>query len=218
MKERPILFSAPMVRAILDCSKTQTRRIIKPQPVQTLGHTGSIAGISVRQPPGWAWRELFVADSLPGAFATELAHHCPYGRVGDRLWVRETWGHLTGNGVRVVYRADGEQPERIGHSGDPVTDMTWRPSIHMRRVDSRIDLEVTDVRVERLQAITESDARAEGMPPPDPIPCTVNGRPGRVAFFDPRKAFAVLWDAINGDGSFVANPWVWVVSFRRVRP
>lgn len=154
VKERPILFSGAMVRAILDGRKTQTRRVVKlPETVSNgYGFDHSTGHIFCHN------------DYLPPDCQVVPPHYepldprdlpCPYGEPGDRLWVRETFGLVTGNGVRVVYRADAEQPPRIGYPDDPITDMKWTPSIYMRRQHSRITLEVTGIRVERLREITE---------------------------------------------------------------
>jgi len=185
MKERPILMSAPMVRAILAGTKTQTRRVAKGEALRWLVRDGFTPG--------------FVAD--PGN------RLCPYGQPGDRLWVREShwWFKDEHDPVTgyfpppltiedVEYRADGEKPGRA-----------WRPSIHMPRWASRITLEVTSVRVERLQDISEADAISEGIPTSDVSP------PDACRF-----AYRLLWESINGPGSWDANPFVWVVSFRRI--
>lgn len=195
MKERPILFSAPMVCAILDGKKTQTRRVIKPQPewmepevVWTLrenGHSGT----------GWyAHNEDYPEEG-------SLFYHCPYGTPGDRLWVRETFH--TVDGASAFYRADYEHNPK----GDKEHGIVWTPSIHMPRWASRITLKVTDVRVERLQDISEKDAWAEGC---EGFDDDVSG--GKSGYCE----YAELWEAINGKGSWEANPWVWVVEFREV--
>lgn len=188
MKERPILFSAPMVRALLAGTKTQTRRIIKPQ------HLAFFNQDAAAMLSDWNERPL------------------PYGQTGDRLWVRETFGHFERNqhfkpGCNVYYRADGNCLEL-----EP-----WRPSIHMPRWASRITLEITSVRVERLQDISEADALAEGIPSIDtpgawtlPIPAN----PNLPAIY--LGAFCKLWESINGPGSWDANPWVWAIEFRRL--
>lgn len=199
MKDHPILFSAPMVHALLGGRKTQTRRIVRGAPdgalevvPSLLAHRGDL----------WDFRRH---RQNPHAI------RCPYGAPGDRLWVKETFGVLTGNGHRLVYRADGERPPQL----DPHARMTWRPSIFMRRAQSRITLEVTRVRVERLQDITEADAKAEG------VPCD-SAAAWRGDFADAvarghRAAFEALWDEINGDrAAWTANPFVWAVDFRRV--
>ena len=185
MKERPILFSAPMVRALLAGTKTQTRRIIKPQ------HLAFFNQDAAAMLSDWNERPL------------------PYGQTGDRLWVRETFGHFERNqhfkpGCNVYYRADGNCLEL-----EP-----WRPSIHMPRWASRITLEITSVRVERLQDISEADAQAEGVTDDGSLVTDLDGkdRGGTIA------AYATLWEVINGVGSWDDNPWVWVVSFKRAFP
>ncbi len=207
---RPILFSGPMIRAILENRKTMTRRIIKPDLMQCL---------TPEDEP-----EVFVG-------------WCPYGQPRSRLWVRETWGIYTeswtdygweGDGIadmpipvqlpastmhrkyHVVYKADG-------YEADP--GEKWRPSIHMPRWASRITLEVTDVRVEKLQDISEEDAIAEGL-----VAWTSNE--GKIHYGisrpdvweqDPRLTYKRLWDSINASRgySWQSNPWIWSVSFAR---
>ncbi len=193
MDARPILFSALMVREILAGTKTQTRRIVKP------GNLGP-GGLPVRQPtPDWNAAHYgggMWSDGL------DFAAFCPYGQPGDRLWVRETWAP----GGR--YAATDSRPGAVPR---------WRPSIHMPRAASRITLEITGVRVERLQDISEADALAEGIGRYD------NGTFGLdapAACMGPSAAVAYmrLWDHINGPGSWDANPWVWVVEFSRIAP
>lgn len=187
-KERPILFSGPMVRAILDGRKTQTRRVVKPQPCQQMVPVDFTLDQSSRR---WSDRQSL--------------WNCPYGRPGDRLWVREAWAadrcydHLK----------PCEIPEGSTiHRGEEIVS-GWhkkRPSIHMPRWASRIDLEVTGVRVERLQDISERDAKSEGVWPLPPNP-PIRGH---------QRAFKALWGHINGSDSWAKNPWVWVVEFRRI--
>ena len=204
MKERPILFSAPMVRALLNCTKSQTRRIVKPSHIKFFGPSMNAA--------------LERSPTLATAF-------CPYGQPGDRLWVRETWQYYdwTEEGEPCIrFHADNAttwpEPGNDAWSDKLVDvweilsrdenynidnrarDRRWRPSIHMPRWASRILLEVTSVRVERLQDISEADAEAEGPP---------------KHFNSWRDNFCALWQKINGDGSWDANPWVWVVEFQR---
>lgn len=192
MKERPILFSAPMVRALLAGTKTQTRRIAKPVRHPDLGNVYAPGALVLEREP------QHVIDRC-----------CPYGRPGDRLWVREThmnWWKLdpaNPEGPRLfshvaAYAADGYELE----PGE-----RWIPSIHMLRAASRILLEITAVRVERLQDISEADALAEG------VPHSLNLPGGRFA----RENFKHLWWTINGDGSWESNPWVWVVEFQRAQ-
>lgn len=185
MKERPILFSAPMVRALLAGTKTQTRRVIKPR------HLAFFNQDAAAMLSDWNERPL------------------PYGKPGDRLWVRETW-HDASSSLHscALYRADG-----IDLHWDK-----WTPSIHMPRRASRITLEITSVRVERLQEISIEDAKAEGAwGPDDSIAQKVADYFGTDIFSaNPRKAFQMLWESINGPDSWAANPWVWAIEFRRV--
>jgi hypothetical protein len=181
MKERPILFSAPMVRALLDGSKTQTRRVAK---LTDAAH--------VKEPRGHRrWH--------PGDPAASLA--CPYGQPGDRLWVRETWIDASSAlHSCVIYRADGN---------DQACGQPWKPSIFMPRWASRITLEITAVRCERLQDISEADAMADGAPW---TPCTYE-HPDWTPY---RLGYCKLWESINGPDSWSANPWVWVIEFKKV--
>lgn len=212
MAERPILFSAPMVRALLAGTKTQTRRVLK-LPVEVAANDVLLTGMQAGYPDGI--RPVWEYFDDPNAFSTV----CTYGQPGDRLWVREAFAGsiayerrgypLKEWGNKIWYVADGEP--RSGQWTRP------RPSIHMPRCLSRITLEVTEVRVERLQAISEADAIAEGL-------MVMNGQAlytaplPRVGWWetDPRVAYRDLWEAINGPGSWEANPWVWVLSFKRV--
>jgi hypothetical protein len=202
MKTRPILFNGAMVRALLDGSKTQTRRIVKPQ--------------------------LYEGGRSEHWSLSEYGQFCPYGQSGGRLWVRETWqGPLLTDGdefeayrespddfkkpAYCEYAADGgPKPEFMTDDDDLVC--RWRPSIHMPRWASRITLEIVSVRVERLQAISESDALAEGVDLDSVASfARVAGVTRPVGF-----AYRDLWESINGDGSWDANPWVWVVEFKKV--
>lgn len=191
MKERPILFSGQMVRAILEGRKTMTRRIVKPQPVNE-----------------WNWHPK-PGESICGNKRMWL-RLCPYGQPGDRLWVRETWAaphaydHLLPRmfprEARIHYAAT---EERGG--------LLWRSSIHMPRWTSRITLEIVDIRVERLLDISEEDARLEGIDLGG-FQSMTEGIAGR----EHRIKFRELWETINGPGSWDANPWVWVVEFKRI--
>lgn len=227
MKERPILFSGPMVRAILDGTKTQTRRAVRP--------VGRDDGF-VLQDHGngfWPYRSAdgessFYRDSK--GFDIEQAMDCPYGRPGDRLWLRETWmadPPITDDWPSTSFagcrpRDHSLIPERYRKpqhciyratwDGTPLTG--WTPAIHMYRWASRIDLEVLDVRVERLQDISQADARAEGAPPSHPSIDPISREFGYADF--PRSWYAQLWEQINGPGSWKSNPHVWVVSFARL--
>lgn len=208
MKERPILFSGAMVRALLAGTKTQTRRVVKPQfaadaiPAE-MGATNE-RGHQIAGHSGMWW-----CDAEGNH---EKAIRCPYGQPGDRLWVRETFSDdWCEYGHPVQYRADGELDSDMFDAG-----VKWRPSIHMPRWASRITLEVTGVRVERLQDISEADARAEGALECDPV----SGREVLLAGASQRGSFVLhyrdIWESINGAGSWATNPWVWVIEFRRL--
>lgn len=204
MKERPIIFSGSMVRAILEGRKSVTRRLVK--PIGCINVDGGGTPFTQRWDEGEQvnWRR-------------DVPRPCD---VGDRLWVRETFRlvafeHVDGNvSCAVDYRA-GENTDlnpRLRGGVELFDERTdWRPSIFMPRWASRITLEVTGVRVERLQDISEEDARAEGLQLP---PAVVTTAPDAG-----RKAFARLWDRINGKRApWASNPWVWVLEFKRVQP
>ncbi|RDL13560.1 hypothetical protein [Pseudomonas jessenii] len=214
-KERPILFSAPMVRAILDGRKTVTRRAVNPQPVLTEGS-------------GFSWKgHLFGCGSDNRETTRNFSRHCcPFGKPGDRLWVRETWycdhsevmrgPYLKPDDLDVsearddgtlVYAADGLTPYE---ADQPV----WKPSIHMPRWACRILLEITDVRVERLQDISEEQAKAEGVRRVELINRWFAHDDSENAFGTATGAFRDLWKSTGGD--WEANPWVWVVEFKQV--
>jgi len=199
MKERPILFSGAMVRALLAGTKTQTRRMVKPQPQMVTNRT------------------IVIWDGPASALKYKLeriGRGCPCGQPGDRLWVRETWArtNVFPGTELVVYR---EGDNRTDYGG------TWKPGIHMCRRDSRITLEVTGVRVERLQDISEEDAQAEGADScvwdgiEDDIGALIDW-PLKETANPYRNGYALLWEQINGPASWASNPWVWVVEFRRL--
>jgi hypothetical protein len=224
MKERPILFTPGNYQAILDGSKTQTRRIVKPEPVRVSG------GVPYRNSTA----------SLHGAPGSAI-YRCPYGQRGDRLWVRETWQvDAPRNGtwadtqfygckgsplsdIPARYRAPEHCLFRASWTG---TTIIWRPSIFMPKWAARLWLEITDVRVERLQETSEEDCLAEGI-----VKCTVTkgrvrGDPDYDMFalepgdhcrweMTPQTVYRKLWESINGDGSWDVNPFVWAISFRR---
>lgn len=230
MKERPILFSAPMVRAILEGHKTQTRRVIKEQPLMSDMRIARVTEGKNAEKLFWVNARLDVSKYFS----------CPYGQPGDRLWVREKWVAACGHFDHcVAYAAEFEGGadypmfsnghteseqvaiERIddkhgGWSGFSHS-AKWRPSIFMPRWASRITLEITGIRVERLQDISEDDARAEGITDGGCLNC---GEHEPCGCSDPtpdaRDAYCYLWEQINGTGSWAANPWVWVVEFKRV--
>ena len=234
MKERGMIFNGEMVRAILDGRKTQTRRIMAPQPADDIERS------AFPNPDAIGWK-----SSRRHKHGSTTAHFCHYGKPGDRIWVRETWGVVShafsddglmidwvpdrpataihempfGNGYYsgyAIYAADGDF---TWGDDDGYEDgrSCWKPSIHMPRAASRILLEITDVRAERLNTISEEDARAEGIidggclncGEPEPCGCA-NPEP------DATDAFAYLWQSIYGQESWNANPWVWVIEFKRV--
>lgn len=221
MKERPILFSAPMVRAILASTKTQTRRVVKKQPNPAL-----VAGAALVDSL-WAWLSGHDGSIVEKVLGTG---RCPYGHPGDRLWVREAFDPIYGQCppdriIEVDYRADWEPHGKHWRMKDEMGLRRWKPSIHMPRDLSRILLEITGVRVERLQDISEADASAEGIESltgdktiyhwnfPKPLPKhAVSG------YKTGRDAYRAPWESINGPASWDANPWVWVVEFKRVVP
>lgn len=189
MKEKPIIFNAPMVRAILEGRKTQTRRIMKPQPELRLG--GFLH-----------WKDCQWADGGLGFPKSGIPDHAPY-LPGDRLWVRETFSVHQTQAI-TAHRADGEEFEDAdGCRWKP----KWTPSIHMPRWASRITLEVTDVRAERLQDISEEAANAEGVEKSVYL-YTSDGDKCRESY---RSGFARQWDAIYMNWN--CNPWVWVIFF-----
>ena len=211
MTFRPILFSAPMVRAILEGRKTQTRRVMKPQPTAEL--LREYARISQKHG----------VKTTPEQFAASCIVS-PYGQPGDRLWVREKWQ---------IHRLDGvaghkEFPNLL-YAADQSTRLlidkcvwkyvrekpAWRPSIHMPRWASRITLEIIGIRVERLQDISESDAIAEGIH--EDIGGKYQKAMGNGPYCDfARQAYQFLWEDINGAESWATNPWVWVIESKRI--
>lgn len=217
IKSRPIPFSAPMVRALLEGRKTQTRRIVKPQPDY------------VRDGAAYVQKYKDAGVSVP----------CPYGKPGDRLWVKETWQYhdWTEDGYPWIrYHADGsdkfcenipdEWDERLqnifAELSDPAnydiekraSDRRWRPSIHMPRWASRITLEITDVRVERVQEISEEDAKAEGVIERNKM---FRAHADAPDFLSARQAFSHLFYDINERAPRGSNPWVWVITFKRTK-
>ncbi|MDV5252236.1 morphogenetic protein [Enterobacter hormaechei] len=213
MKERGMIFNAEMVRAILDGRKTQTRRIMKKQPEPSKAREGDFYF-----PCNKMQSMVHVSDFIPGNSMIPDAHEffskcCPFGEVGDRIWVRETWAryNIDQDSHDMAYRAT--TPEDWPEEG------RWRPSIHMPRWASRITLEITGVRVERLQSISPNDASREGL-----IKLPATGRyclnQGDQYFggasHDAREVFSWLWESIYGAESWQSNPWVWVIEFKRI--
>ncbi|EMM8839770.1 hypothetical protein RZM86_002949 [Pseudomonas aeruginosa] len=222
-KERPILFSGPMVRAIIEGRKTVTRRVMKYQPHEDASVTVGNYNVTVvdrhgEQQPGPEAFGAWWSDGERGCI-------CPHGQPGDRLWVREAWA--ADAQVDAIAPRDLSQGEPIWYPADLSVRQTGcsmiskgrgRPSIHMPRWASRILLEITAVRVERLQDISEEQAQAEGVKGEQcdhaRQACADIGCWGDTA----KGAFGFLWESLNGEGSWAANPWVWVVEFKRVTP
>jgi hypothetical protein len=214
MRERPILFSAPMVRALLAGTKTQTRRAMRCQPgLEATVHVEHFHQTVVdRHGEDQPGPEIFGAWWDDG----ESGMRCPYGAPGDHLYVRETWMDLLGTGIerktgdpgRYAYAAD-TPPGSYGDEARKTYGLKWKPSIHMPRWASRILLEVTEVRVQRLQDISGNDVIAEGCEFPDGE--GIARGQIRARWLPYRK----LWESINGPGSWDANPWVWVIEFRK---
>jgi hypothetical protein len=217
MRERPIIFNADMVRAVLDGRKTQTRRIMRVQP-EVIPKEDEFGK------PGF-WIPFNAGKTMLRNEDMYIA--CPFGFKGDRLWVREAFRvHSRATDVAtLVYKASEQQSWTqqthrvpIEKCNKPAVVDKWTPSIHMPRWASRITLEITGVRVERLQDISEQDAAAEGVPPaggllPD-YPGTYLTPKGDFATAE--VAFQRLWQSIYGDDNWQANPWVWVIEFKRV--
>lgn len=184
-KERPILFQTEMVKAILEGRKTMTRRIIKPQPNDN-----------------WETEE-----------GESILKYCPYGEIGDVLWVRETFSinNLFANGIKYTYKAD---------LSEDVNLLKWKPSIFMPKEACRIWLQIADIKTERLQDISEEDAIKEGVEK-----LIKFGQPAgykdylnvpEIGFTTAKESFRTLWISINGEESWNQNPWVWCVSFKRL--
>lgn len=227
MKERPILFGAPMVRALLDGSKTQTRRVVKGSDEWPL----SAVRATVLESRGTA----MAIDARRLSYGPEIK--CPFGVTGDRLWVRETTVNVEDFGYLGPVYAESDHGRNVLEYGlapsegdctevEP-EDINLRPSIFMPRAMCRITLENVSVRVERLQDISEADAKAEGITSVVFRPDTgwplcdgymVGPDDGKTALETSAvKAYRNLWESINGPGSWDANPWVWVIEFKRVK-
>ncbi|HIE5059734.1 TPA: hypothetical protein ACXNFZ_000770 [Serratia marcescens] len=232
MKERPVIFNGEMVRAIIDGRKTQTRRIVKVQPEPSKTRAGDFWFSSKKLES-----MVHVSDFMPGnspiadchLFFQE--HCCPFGQVGDRLWVRETFaGHYLDDDQIQDIKDDRNKAEdlceyRADYSDDADCVDGWTPSIHMPRWASRITLEITAVRVERLNDISVDDAKAEGV---RALENNFGNGPAYCDYLLPNlddtaewynrasDSFKSLWKSIYGEESWRANPWVWVIEFRRV--
>ncbi|WP_442879522.1 hypothetical protein [Citrobacter sp.] len=198
MKERGMIFKGEMVCALLSGQKTQTRRPITPQPMLT-------------ERSGFSWKGcLYGAGSDDRETNRNFAHvKCPHGKPGDRIWVRETWAEAGAGAPDLkLYRANYPAHVPSGYENvPPAEEVRWTPSIHMPRSACRILLEITAVRVERLQAITLGDICKE-------VGCGLyDFRPATHGF----QVWEELWESIYGAGSWQANPWVWVIDFKVVR-
>lgn len=217
MTGRPILFSAPMVRALLNGTKTQTRRLVKGLDLHAPRITSFVETV------GW-WKPRAASTALEQQFITTWpeAQRCPYGVPGDTLWVKEThrfdcaYDHLKPTAIpsaaAVFYGADN------GKVGDGFPGKT-RVSLHMQRRFSRITLRSTDVRVERLNEISADDADAEcfgGDYPENVLPELFPRRDDGWGHLSLPECYARLWEHINGPGSWALNPWVWAINFERV--
>lgn len=217
MKERPILFNGEMVRAILQGRKTQTRRIIQ-SPAKNMQKQG--ATVIRRNPDNDPWYKdhiwsMRTQSGMWGDYTHErFLQFCPHGQVGYRLWVRETWAepHYWTNDIEAgspLYRAQDHKRS--------IKPVRWRPSIHMPRWASRVTLEVTGVRVERLNDISEEDAISEGCQALEGCKWrTFKEMHAGIPMHEHTAvdAFGALWENINGPGSWGANPWVWVIEFK----
>lgn len=219
MKERPILFSGPMVRALLAGTKTQTRRLVKPQPVAVNPRECRLPALHRDGDCVWPDKDGGTTISCkphgPDGWAAE---NSPYGQPGDRLWVRESWAPNTGSAGGFLYRADhggAASFNRMDLKTGVWTHATsrWWPSIHMPRTASRLTLEITGVRVERLQDIHPADALQEGLEQCTDLPYRWDHP---VCLQTAVKLYSELWEQINGPGSWDANPWVWVIDFKRI--
>ncbi len=201
MKEHPILFTGEMVRVILDGRKTQTRRLVK-----SINGFGRVTQFGETQTNGYLWTFRDRHGRWQDLRDSSLIERCPYGVPGDKLYVRETWAQAERGDEWDYWRGKPDKRLPVLYRADNPTlgadDEYWRPSIHMPRWASRITLVVESVRVERVQDITEEDARAEGV--------------SERTILTAREAFARLWDTINAKRApWQSNPWVWVVGFRR---
>ena len=219
MKEHPILFKTEMVEAILSGAKTQTRRIVKLPTGYEIQKTDICREVS---PTGLKGRWGILAhDADPDLQVPQVKLiPCPYGGIGDRLWVRETFAYVPATAYKhsdgVQQRLNPKDPviAAIYRAGwDRCLPTAWKPSLHMPRWASRLLLEIVDIDIERLQDISEADAAAEG--------CDHSKSEAAINigwYIKPKKAFYQLWRSINGEESWDSNPWVWVVKFKIIDP
>jgi hypothetical protein len=213
MKFIPILFSTIMLQAIIEDRKTQTRRLINPQPNEN--------GISYMKNPPIDWEQVYKTEWKPWKLETDegetIALNCPYGQIGDVLWVRETFAPILDLKEKplpdaFIYRAD---------FGDEPVEWNWKPNIFMPKKACRIFLEITNVRVERLRDISEKDTLKEGIEfnffRGQGVGWKVYGRGTENQMTAiPRISFMSLWVSINGEQSWNDNPWVWAIEFKRI--
>ena len=226
MKEKPILFSTPMIQAILEGRKSQTRRIMKPQPHRI---ATEVIKSSQFKKGDFIARFKYLDEEI---YEITNIFKCPYGQPGDTLWVKETY-YAYGMWLRNGHNKSGKQSFRFSdttltgfkyhYCDDPPENVLpntkrevygWfkRPSLFMPHKAARILLRVIDIRVERLQDISEEDAIAEGVSLPNYVDQAIRD----VRYPDPSTIYAELWESINGKGSWDANPWVWVIKFERI--
>lgn len=210
MKERGMIFNGEMVRAILDGRKTQTRRIMKVQPKPSKSRPGDFWFPSKKLESMVHVSDLVTGNSpISDCHLFFQEHCCPFGKIGDRIWVRETWAEAGAGAPDLkLYRADYPKHVPTHYENVPSADeIRWTPSIHMPRWASRLTLEITGVRVERLASVSDEDAGKEGYPAnPAPYGGTM----------DKWLWFRQLWDSIYPEQSFKHNPWVWVIEFKVV--
>lgn len=217
MKERGMIFNGEMTRAILDGRKTQTRRIMKVQPSEDFTPMNMALETDYKArwyTPGIVDKDGYLQPASKEVFGVSNeneGYSCPFGAVGDRIWVRETWNKYGG---LLTYRADHDWIDDMRKQ--TVCTARWVPSIHMPRWASRILLEITNVRVEQLNVISERDAQAEGV-------AKLQGgfwqhyQPGWTQHqLSARGSFVTLWKSIYGEESWNSNPWVWVIEFKRL--
>ncbi|MBP8005845.1 MAG: hypothetical protein KAZ18_02970 [Acinetobacter sp.] len=226
MKERPILFSTEMVKAILEGRKTQTRRVMRRQPdaVEYFKRGEETTDTNAKYAILRCYNNPKGFKKCASGWSADAKYKTPFHEfnVGDQLWVRETW-QIIGDPAtlpcqrhNLIYRAD--YPNCVDKRYDTIPDISevkFKPSIHMPRWASRIQLEITNIRVERLNDISDSDAKAEG------VLETMYGWKSQSDSYrygeTPSAAFHILWEEINGSESIKANPWVWVVEFKIIQ-
>jgi hypothetical protein len=217
VREHPILFSGPMVQAIKGNRKTQTRR-----EITRVAGIGKVTEFQESSTKGYDWTFRCKRMLWHDLRHDDLIKRAPHGRVGDRLWVRENWAPIPEHrpiadphrydGVAAFYQADGDRPMWAGKA--------WKPSIHMPRSVSRLTLEITNVRIERLIGISEADAHAEGCTDGGCMNCGNSSWPKQCGCDNPepshRQSFWRLWQTINGHDSVITDPWVWVYVFNLI--